>query len=177
MPITNGSTVLAADLNGMATTALALVQADNAHLPAGLELHLHFPGLVAATDLTLRRAVFVAPIDLLLESVAVETGNHTAASTSTVKVVSDGALMNGTSDDGRGVSVTGTSATGAIDKFSRLLLDNSRTNVAVDFASTAEAFRVFPAGSTVTVTIETTSVAVTSAAHVVLVFREFWGRL
>lgn len=175
MTIANASTILKSDLDAMATTALGLVQADNAHLPAGLDVNFVWPNLVTGTALTRRRAVFVAPCDMLIECVAAEAADHTASSTLTVTVVGDGALVTGDGDDGWGMTLAGTVGAG-ITKLSRLLFDNTRTNVGVAFESTARAFRVFPKGSTITVTVATTSIATPSQTRVCLVGREYWGR-
>jgi hypothetical protein len=79
----------------MLSSSLAAIQADNAQLPAGLELiPLWFNGLVAGTAPTRRKAIFVAPFDLIVESVAVQAADFTNPSTLTVTITGDGPLVN-----------------------------------------------------------------------------------
>jgi hypothetical protein len=152
MAIANGSTVLTNDLNAMLSSALAAIQADNAQLPAGLELNLSFPNLVAATPAEQRKAIFVAPFDLLVESIAVQSTGFTAASTLTVAVTADGPVANWP------MTISGTVGVATV-KLARLLYDNTKTNPAKSFATTSRAFRVFPRGSTITVLASTNSIA------------------
>lgn len=169
MAIANGSTILTADLNAMLSSTLAAIQADNAQLPAGLELNLSFPGLVNATPAEQRKAIFVAPFDLLVDAIAVQSSGFTAASTLTVAVTGDGPVVNWP------MTVSGTVGAGVV-KLARLLYDNTKTNPAKSFATTSRAFRVFPRGSTITVTASTSSVAAGSLCTVNLAMREFHGR-
>lgn len=169
MAISNGSASLAADLNAMLSASLAAIQSDNAQLPAGLILPLSFHGLVAGTTAERRKAIFVAPFDLIVESVAVQAADFTAASTTTVTITGDGPLVNWP------ISVSGTTGAGIV-KLSRLLYDNTKTNAAKSFALTSRAYRVFPRGSTITVTVSTTSVATPNTCVVILACREFYGR-
>lgn len=169
MAITNGSAVLAADLNAMLSSSLAAIQSDNAQLPAGLLVPLSFHGLTNATVSTRRKAIFVAPFDLIIESVAVQAADFTAASTLTVTITGDGPLVNWP------VSVSGTVGAGVV-KLARLLYDNTKTNAAKSFALTSRAYRVFPRGSTITVSVATTSVATPNTCVVILACREFYGR-
>lgn len=179
MPITNGQVVAAADVNAMLNASLALVQADNAAVPLGFHARFEFPNLVTSTPERRRKVVFVCPCDMLVEAVAVEAADHTASSTLTVQVRGDGALVSdgqsSDGDDGWGVDVTGTVGAG-ITKLARLLFDNTKTNVGNDFEGTARAFRVLPKGSTITITVSSTSVATPSECAVTLVCREFWVR-
>jgi hypothetical protein len=170
MAITNGSTITEADLDAMLSSSLAAVQADNAQLPAGLLIPLWFNGLVAGTAPTRRKAIFVAPFDLIVESVAVQAADFTNPSTLTVTITGDGPLVNWP------ISVSGSIAAGGVVKLARLLYDNTKTNAAKSFALTSRAYRVFPRGSTITVSVSTTSVAVANTCVVMIACREFYGR-
>lgn len=169
MTISNGSVVLAADVNGMLAVSLNDVRDDDAQLPIGAEFNILFPNLVAGTIALSRRFEFVAPCDLLVESMAVQAADMTPASTLTVRLTGNGPITNWP------ITVTGTVGAGVV-ALPRLLFDNSKTNVSKDFATTAQAFRVFPKGSTIVVFAETTSIATPSTVQVCLVFREFFGR-
>lgn len=180
MTIANGSAVLASDVNAMVSTALGLVQDDNEAVPAGFQFRLEFPDLLAATLEYRRRARFVCPCDLLIEAVAVDAAEHTAATTLDVTIRGDGALVtdgqNADGDDGWGIDITGIVGAG-FTKLARLLFDNTRTNVGNDFEGTSRAFRVFPKGSTVEVIVASTGgVATPNEVSVVLLCREFWVR-
>lgn len=179
MTIANGDVVEVADVSALYTAALALLQADNADVPLGFDVRFSFPNLVTSTEAYKRKVVFVCPCDLLLEAVAVEGADHTAASTLTVRVRGDGALFSDDTpedgDDGWGANVVGAVGAG-ITKLARLLFDNTLTYVGADFEGTARAFRVLPKGSTITITVESTSVATPSETDVTLVCREFWVR-
>jgi len=169
MAITNGQTITAADLNAMLSSSLASIQSDNAQLPAGLLVPFAFHDLATGTAATRRKAIFVAPFDLIVESVAVQASDFTAASTTTVTITGDGPLVNWP------ITVSGTTGAGIV-KLARLLYDNTKTNAAKSFATTSRAFRVFPRGSTITVTASTTSAATPNTCIVILACREFYGR-
>jgi len=168
MPITNGSTILAADVNEMTTSSLALVQADAGRIPVGMQAVFMFHNIRDGTSPHRRKSIFVVPYDCLLETVAVQCAEHTAASTATVTVTADGAYSNFPT------SVSGTVGSG-ITKLSRLLYDNTQSS-GKSFASTARAFRALTKGSTVTVTAASTSVLASSSMQVTLVLRQFFAR-
>lgn len=172
--IANGSTIDASDLNSLPVASLGLVQDDNEQLPGGLEYFFVFQDLTAAivaANPERAQVRFVLPCDVLVESVDVEAGDHTAASTTTVTIVGNGAVVDWP------ITVTGTTGAGAT-KLPRLLYDNTKTppTSAADFAKTSQAFRVWPKGTTVIVTVTTTSVAAPSRISVLLVLREFYAR-
>jgi hypothetical protein len=171
MTISNGSTIDATDLATMTTASLALIRADNAALPGGGEVHFYFQDLVASTAATRRRAVFIAPYDMLIETLAVETADHTAASTTTATLTGDGAVSDFP------IEVSGTTGAGNT-ALGRLLFDGSKTapTSASNFARTSQAVRVWPKGTTLTLVVSTTSTATPSQVHVVVVFREFYAR-
>lgn len=185
MSITNGSAVTKTDLDSMLTMSLVLVATDNAQLPTGFQWHATFPNLVASTPIRCRKAVFVAPCDLLLETVALEAGDHTAASTTQVAVtagatVDDLASTTDLEADPRNLvfwphKVSATTGAGTT-LCARVMFDGTKTNPKSDFTATSRAARVVLAGSTIVVSVSTTSVATPSKTHVVLVFREFFQR-
>ena len=176
MTISNGSAITATDLNAMLTASLQLLVDDNGQLPVGAEMNVVFPNLVTTTPERRRKFTFVCPVDLLVEVAAVQACDFTVASTATVTIqgdvvggVSVGPLANWP------ITITGDTGVG-VTALPRLLYDNTKTNVARDFATTARAFRVFPKGTTITITASTTSVATPSTLQVCLVLREMWQR-
>lgn len=165
MTISNGSVILAADLSALTTPSLALMASDAAQLPLGCHLVFTFPRITAAvvaSNPERCRSSFVAPYDLLIETVGLQAGDLTAASTATATVTCPGPL------DAFPVVVTG--ATGAGQTYLRSpLYDNSGKG-------TANTVRVIPAGATVTLDVATTSVAAASALVVDVVYRQFFAR-
>jgi hypothetical protein len=192
MAITNGLTIDKADLDAMLTTSLALLQADGVRPPAGLEQNVYFNNLVAGTARARRRFTFIAPCDLLLETLAVQAVDFTAASSLSVGVGSGTTddddelpLMVDDIDDTTSlasdgiratwpVKVTGTVGAGATS-LSRLLFDGTKAKLTRP-ATTSRAVRVFLKGSTIHVSASTTSIATPSRLQVCLVMRELWGR-
>jgi hypothetical protein len=169
MSISNAATVATADLNAMTTTAQTNVLADTTDVPLGFEVNLQWRDIVAGTSSERRKAIVVVPFDCYLETLAVMTGDMTNPSTVTVTVTGDGALANWP------VSVS--AAVGASPaNMARLLYDNTKTKADIDFSTTARAFRVYPAGTTVTVQCTSNSAATPNLLQAVLVFREFWSR-
>ncbi len=168
MTIANGSPILAADLNGLTTAQLALLQADNAALPAVFHANRQFFGVVASTPAYRRKSIWVPPANILVESVAVQASDHTAASTTTVRITDNVGLFP--------FAVSGTTGAGRT-QLARRLFDGTKTNVGKDFATTSRVVWVLLKGSRVTIEVETTSVAAASAVQVVIVGRQFIGRV
>lgn len=169
MTISNGSVITAADLASLTTAPLLAMRVDNAQVPCGEQINFPFNGLVASTPAASRTAVFVLPHDILVETVGCNTFLMTAASRTTVTVVCDATPT---------MPIVVESATSAaLVRFARLAFDgvlSSKTDK--DFSTTSRAVRVWPRGSTVTVTVSTTSVATTSTCHVYLSGRSFLAR-
>ena len=94
MTISNGSAILATDLNAMCTTQLGLLETDNLQLPLGFHHAAVFANLVAGTGATRRKHTFVMPVDCYLEALCLTAADHTAASTTTATVTADGALTS-----------------------------------------------------------------------------------
>lgn len=179
MTIANGSPIIKADLDALITAQLALIQADNAQLPAGLMVNWTFPNLVASTNATRAKAYFVAPWDLYVESLGADTVDHTAASTFKAALYGDGNLLNYPRPASVGgvvpfISVSVANGAG-FTKGGRLIRDNTKGPAKAD-AATAQSFTVIPRGTTITLVVTTTSIAAPSEAHVTAVFRQFWGR-
>ncbi len=159
MTISNGSAVLAADLDAMTTTQLAAMATDTAQLPLGGEVSFIFAGIVTGVTYTAR---WVAPYDCLIEVVAVQAADFTAASTAIVSLSAPGIL------DAFPVTITG--ATGAgITKLARVLYDNVGLG-------NARTLRVIPKGAIVDINASTTSAAAASQMQVVIVYRSFFAR-
>lgn len=172
MAIANGSTISEADLDAMITASLALLQADNGQVPGGLELHFQFNNVVTTTAALRRTAKFLMPFDGMVESIAIETGDMTAASTTT-------ATLAGL--DGEVLSLwpaTVSVASGAGNaKGARKLYDGTKQKISSKgFATTAQPVRTLLKGDPLEVVVVTTSVATPSMCHVVIVLREFLAR-
>jgi hypothetical protein len=168
MTIADGQTIIASDLDALTTSALANAQTDNAQLPLGFHLWATFHNLVAGSNALYRRTVFVVPFDCYIESVKVQAGDQTAASTVTLALDFDGVLAPWE------ISISGSAGAGTTE-LTRLLYDNTKTKQ-TNVAATSMAFRVLPAGTTVAVTVSTTSVATPSMVAVGLCLREFFAR-
>lgn len=185
MSLTNGQAALAADLNTMAATQLGLIQDDNEQLPAAYELHLQFRGVVDSSTDAYARYEFVCPFDCYLETFAVSSGDQTAASTLKGAITGDRTLVNdladteSITDEGKLVfwptKVSGTAGAGQT-KLARLLFDGTKTKQGLNFATTNRAHRTFLKGSTLTVSVATSSINTASLITVALVLREFRSR-
>lgn len=167
MTVANGSIILAADLNTLVTPSLALMRTDNARLPGGVPFTMEFHGV---TDVSPRSCRIVIPVDMLVESIAVQTSAASAASTITVDVTGDGALPV------FAMRVTGTTSAG-LKKQSRLLFDNTMTaNPGVSPETTSRVGRILPRGSTVDVFVTTSNTLATMIVQVVIVARSRLAR-
>lgn len=187
MTISNGSSIIASDLNTLISTELGLLATDNAQLPLGFVQSFTFPNLVSGTGSTRRKARFVAPFDCYLEALCVQAADQTASSTVKAAVTGDDTLVDnlGDTDDfgeERGlafwpVKVSGTAGAG-ITLLSRLLFDNTKKKVGLggNFATSSKAFRLISKGSTLLVSASTTSVATPSCVQVALAVRQFFAR-
>ena len=170
MTIANGSVLANADLNALTTTQQTLLATDAAQLPVGFHHGVTFANLVASTVAYRRKHTFIMPADCYLDALAVTASDFTAASTITTVVTADGALANWPLQRTGGVGA-------GFNALSRILYDNTKTRVKLSFDLTAQSFRVFPRGTTVVVTMSTTSVATPSQAAVCFAFRQYFQRL
>jgi hypothetical protein len=127
MTIANGSPILAADLNALLTTSLVAIQADVAAKDLAYDWTYRWRGLLAATDEHEREARFIAPHDLVVESVALAIANTDGTTTLTLESESGIALFP------YAVTATGAGA-GSTVKAARILFDN-RGGVLTDTAS------------------------------------------
>lgn len=179
MTLANGSLILASDLAGMATAQLALLAADNGQLPLGLQHAFQFPGITAAllaSNPERCKAVFVMPWDGYVETMAVQGGDLTAASTTTATLTCPGPITStGLGPDPFPVTQSGTTGAGIV-KLARIIYDGTKGRVGATYMPTNRAFRVIPRGNTVTVNVTTTSVAAASMLTVSLLVRQFLGR-
>ncbi len=185
MSIANGSAATAADTNAMVTTALGLVQDDNEQLPGAYELHLQFRGTVASSTDAYARYVFVCPFDCFVETFAVSSGDQTAASTLIGAITGDGTHVSDLADTASvteenqivfwATKVSGAAGAGAT-KLARLLFDGTKTKQGLNFATTNRAHRTILKGSTLTVSVATTSINAPSLITVALVLREMLAR-
>jgi len=185
MTIANNSTITKADLDAMLSTSLGLVQADNAQVPGMYELQLVFPGCISTTSSYKRKFTFVAPFDCYVETLAVTAVNQTAASTVKAAITGDGTLVDALADsaslgdEGKLVfwptKVSGSAGAG-ITKLPRLLFDGTKTKAGLNFATTSQGHRTILKGSTITVSVSTTSVAAAGVIDVAVVLREFFAR-
>ena len=119
MTIADGSLILAADLDALTLADLAILQADNARLPGYHPLTFTFQGLMSTTAANKRKARFVVPQNMLVDTLAVmTTAANSAAATITAGVSAGGIL------DDWAMEVTGTLDTVA-KKQTRLLFDGT----------------------------------------------------
>ena len=167
MTIADGSLILAADLNALTLADLALLQADNARLPGYHPLTFTFQGLMSSTTPANRRkARFVVPQNMLVDTLAVmTTAANSAAATITARVSAGGIL------DDWAMEVTGTLDTVA-KKQTRLLYDGTMSaKPGVDQATTSRVVRLLPKGAIVDVEVSTTNTLGTMVATIVLCSR------
>jgi hypothetical protein len=171
MPITNGSTILAADLNALTTTSLGLIQADNARLPGYAPIVFTFQGLVASAPAAQRRARFVAPVNLLVDTLAVMTTPANSAAATITATVSAGGIL-----DDWSMTRTGTLDTIG-KKQTRLLYDGTmNAKPGLNQATTSRVVRLLPKGSIVDVEVETTNTLTTMVATIVICSRCYLAR-
>jgi hypothetical protein len=170
MTIANGQLITAADLNAMTTSALALIQADNARL-SGVVNHCYTSfNIVAGTSPLLRTWRFVVPVDTIVDWVLLQGCQHTNPSTTTIDITADGAA------GAFPIAVTGATGTSGRVRIASSYFDNAVTNVANDFSTTSRVLRVWPKGTTVTVVITTTNAVVASSIGINICGRSFYSR-
>lgn len=183
MTIANGQAILAADLNALWATGLASLRTDNAGLPLGHELAFSFAGIVATTPAYKRKAVFVAPVDSYLETLAVQSSGCTAASTVTVTLA--GYVPGNTAAGQIGsdsltlfpVAVGPTASGAARAAAARVLYQGGRARADAASLPFSPAFRTLLQGAAYQLTVATTSVVVTTARiDVALVLRTGFAR-
>lgn len=166
MTIADGSLILAADLNALTLADLALLQADNARLPGYHPLTFTFQGLMSSTTPNKRKARFVVPQNMLVDTLAVmTTAANSAAATITARVSAGGIL------DDWAMEVTGTLDTVA-KKQTRLLYDGTMSaKPGVDQATTSRVVRLLPKGAIVDVEVSTTNTLATMVVTIILCSR------
>jgi hypothetical protein len=171
MSITNGASIAAADLNALTTTQLGLIQADNARLPGYAPIIFTFQGLVSGVALARRRARFVVPVNMLVDTLAVITTPATSSAATITATVSAGGIL-----DDWAMTVTGTLDTIA-KKQARLLFDGTmEAKPGLDQATTSRVVRLLPKGSIVDVEVDTTNALTTMVATIVLCSRSRLAR-
>lgn len=171
MSITNGQLITKADLDALTTTQLALLQADNARLPGYVPLVFTFQGLVASLAAARRTARFVAPVNLLVDTLAVITTPATSAAATITATVSAGGIL-----DDWSMEVTGTLDTIA-KKQARLLFDGTMdAKPGLNQATTSRVVRLLPKGAIVDVDVSTTNVLATMTATIILCCRSRLAR-
>lgn len=166
MTIADGSLILAADLDALTLADLAILQADNARLPGYHPLTFTFQGLMSTTAANKRKARFVVPQNMLVDTLAVMT---TAANSSTATItarVSAGGIL-----DDWAMEVSGTLDTVA-KKQTRLLYDGTMSaKPGLDQATTSRVVRLLPKGAIVDVEVSTTNTLGTMVATIILCSR------
>lgn len=171
MTIANGQPVEANDLNNLNGADMENVRSDNERLPGGVLVHFQLAGLVASTPPRCSKRVLVIPVDMYVDSLALQTTPGTAASTISVEVTGDGALPNFS------MRLEGVLSSTLVKKHTRLLYDNTLTaKPGVDPALTSRVMRLLPKGSTITITVSTTNVLATMEAQVTLCGRSNFSR-
>jgi hypothetical protein len=163
MAITNGSSITSADLNAMTTTSLGLIQIDNARLPGYAPLIFTFQNLTASTSLARRKARFVVPVNMLVDTLAIITTPATSSASTITATVSAGGIL-----DDWAMAVTGTLDTIA-KKQARLLFDGTMlAKPGLNQATTSRVVRLLPKGSIVDVEVSTTNAATAMCATIVI---------
>ena len=171
MTVANGSTILAADLNALTTTQLGLIQADNARLPGYAPVIFTFQGLVATTVPARRRARFIVPANMLVDTLAIITSPATSNTATITATVSAGGIL-----DDFSMEVTGTLDT-VTKKQSRLLYDGTMlAKPGLNQSTTSRVVRLLPKGAIVDVTVSTTNALATMVATIVLCSRSRLAR-
>lgn len=166
MTIADGSLILAADLNALTLADLALLRTDNARLPGYHPLTFTFQGLLSSTAANKRKARFVVPYNMLVDTLAVmTTAANSSAATITARVSAGGIL------DDWAMEVTGTLDTVA-KKQARLLYDGTMSaKPGLDQSTTSRVVRLLPKGAIVDVEVSTTNTLGTMVATIVLCSR------
>jgi hypothetical protein len=165
--ISNGSNILAADLNVMLDAVLDKVVADHRGLPLGHFWRQTYQNVVASTPATVTTTALIAPFDCFVESVAVCSGDM--AGTFTLAIDGNGGVGEFP------ITVTGTLVSGRTE-LARKLFDGSLIDGQSDMATVQTAVRVFPKGTTITLAFSTSSTATPSTLEIALVLRGMWGR-
>lgn len=166
MTIADGSLILAADLDALTLADLAILQADNARLPGYHPLTFTFQGLMSTTAANKRKARFVVPQNMLVDTLAVmTTAANSAAATITARVSAGGIL------DDWAMEVTGTLDTVA-KKQTRLLFDGTMSaKPGLNQSTTSRVVRLLPKGAIVDIDVSTTNTLGTMVATIVLCSR------
>ena len=166
MTIADGSLILAADLDALTLADLVLLQADNARLPGYHPLTFTFQGLLSTTAANKRKARFVVPQNMLVDTLAViSTPANSAAATITATVSAGGIL------DDWAMTVTGTLDTVA-KKQARLLFDGTMSaKPGLNQATTSRVVRLLPKGAIVDVEVSTTNTLGSMVATIIVCSR------
>lgn len=166
MTIADGSLILAADLDALTLADLVLLQADNARLPGYSPLTFTFQGLMSTTAANKRKARFVVPQNMLVDTLAVITTPANSAAATITATVSAGGIL-----DDWSMSVTGTLDTVA-KKQSRLLFDGTMSaKPGLNQAATSRVVRLLPKGAIVDVEVSTTNTLGSMVATIIVCSR------
>lgn len=169
MTIADGSLILAADLDALTLADLALLRADNARLPGYHPLTFTFQGLVgppSATPANRRKARFVVPQNMLVDTLAVITTPANSAAATITATVSAGGIL-----DDWAMTVTGTLDTVA-KKQARLLFDGTMSaKPGLNQATTSRVVRLLPKGAIVDVEVSTTNTLGSMVATIIVCSR------
>lgn len=152
------------DLNAYVTGSMANLIADKELQTRCHHAAFQFVDVFSDTAEHLRQRKFVVPRDCFVETVSLAGFNDGVLSKVSVNIVGDGALVNWPIN----VSASFTNYV----NINRLWYNNATTKYA------DRAFRVFPQGSTITITISNTkpSGGTGTSCNVGFVFRQFYGR-
>lgn len=152
------------DLNAYVTGSMASLIADKELLTRCHHVSFQFVNTFSDTAEQFRQRRFVVPRDCFVETVSLSGFNDGVLSTVSVNIVGDGALVNWPIN----VSASFTNYV----NINRLWYNNATTKYA------DRAFRVFPQGSTITITISNTKPSGGTNTHcnVGFVLRQFYGR-
>jgi hypothetical protein len=171
MSLTNNTTILAADLQALTTTARAALQLDSAQLPLGWLYSAQFAGLTLNTTLTRRRTFFTAPFDCTVESFGVTAYGFDALSIGTVNITAPGVLASFPLQQTGSIAGTGPT------RLSRVFYDGAKGKTGAQYMTLNPAVRMLYAGTRCTITVATTvNLTTTSHLQVAIALRQFFAR-
>jgi len=146
MAIVDGSTILASDVSTAYDTALAQARAAHAELPSLVWWTLQYRDVNSTTNLWRRSTTLIMPDDMLIEELAVQSGDM--AGTVTVTLTSPSMI--------EAITLTGVVTSPGISKLTRYFADSTKPQ------------QVLLKGSQVTLTVATTDAGGTQTVSVSL---------
>jgi len=154
--------ITSAELNNYATNRMDELQDDKAMLTRSYQTAFQFISVGSSTPLASRQKRFVVPRTCFVETVFAYGDNGATSKTIDVTVEGDGALVNWP------IELQDTFLNAS--NFNRTWFNNASTKYR------DRGFRVFPQGSTITITVAYDAPSTVTILTVGFVFRQFYGR-